>query len=44
MENSEKYSLIDFNMPPIVGTEGKYIQEAIDSHQISGDGLFTKKM
>lgn len=43
MENSEKYSLIDFNMPPIVGTEGKYIQEAIDSHQISGDGLFTKK-
>ena len=43
MENSEKYSIIDFNMPPIVGTEGKYIQEAIDSHQISGDGLFTKK-
>ncbi len=43
MENSEKYPLIDFNVPPIVGTEGKYIQEAIDSHQISGDGSFTKK-
>lgn len=43
MENNEKYPLIDFNVPPIVGTEGKYIQEAIDSHQISGDGSFTKK-
>jgi len=43
MENNEKYSLIDFNVPPIVGTEGKYIQEAIDSHQISGDGSFTKR-
>lgn len=35
--------LIDFNVPPIVGTECKYIKEAIDSHQISGDGQFTKK-
>lgn len=43
MENSEKYPLIDFNVPPVVGTEGKYIQEVIDSHQISGDGAFTKK-
>ena len=35
--------LIDFNVPPIVGTECKYIKETIDSHQISGDGQFTKK-
>lgn len=40
MNNSEK--LIDFNVPPYVGIEGKYIQQAIDSHQISGDGQFTK--
>lgn len=34
---------INFNVPPIVGTEEKYIQQVINSHQISGDGQFTKK-
>ena len=35
--------MIDFNVPPFVGTELKYIQEAIASRKISGDGNFTKK-
>ena len=35
--------MISFNVPPFVGTELKYIQEAIGSHKISGDGNFTKK-
>lgn len=35
--------MISFNVPPLVGTELKYIQEAIASHKISGDGNFTKK-
>ncbi len=43
MENIENKSIIDFNIPPITGKEGKYIQQAIDSHQISGDGSFTKR-
>lgn len=35
--------MINFNVPPYVGTEEKYIKEAIDSHKICGDGQFTKK-
>ena len=35
--------MIGFNVPPFVGTELKYIQEAIGSHKISGDGNFTNK-
>lgn len=35
--------MISFNVPPLVGTELQYIQEAIASHKISGDGNFTKK-
>lgn len=35
--------MIKFNIPPFVGTETKYIQEAIESHKICGDGMFTKK-
>ena len=35
--------MISFNVPPYVGTELKYIREAIGSHKISGDGSFTKK-
>lgn len=35
--------MISFNVPPFVGTELKYIQEAIASRKISGDGDFTKK-
>lgn len=35
--------MISFNVPPCVGTELNYIQEAIKNRKISGDGLFTKK-
>ncbi len=35
--------MISFNIPPVVGNEMKYIQEAIQSHKICGDGEFTKK-
>lgn len=33
--------MISFNMPPYVGTEFTYIQEAIDELKICGDGTFT---
>ncbi|MEF2920365.1 MAG: dTDP-4-amino-4,6-dideoxygalactose transaminase [Acutalibacteraceae bacterium] len=35
--------MINFNIPPYVGTEEKYIAEAIKSKKICGDGAFTKK-
>lgn len=35
--------MIPFNVPPAVGTEEKYIHEAISNHKICGDGGFTKK-
>ncbi len=35
--------MIDFNRPPVVGTELKYIQEAFENHKLCGDGPFTKK-
>ncbi len=35
--------MISFNIPPVVGTEEKYIHEAIQTHKICGDGMFTKK-
>ena len=35
--------MINFNVPPLVGKEFDYIQEAIASHKICGDGAFTKK-
>ena len=35
--------LIHFNVPPFVGTEFKYMQEAVNNHKICGDGPFTKK-
>ena len=35
--------MIKFNVPPCVGTEEKYIHEAIQSQKICGDGQFTKK-
>lgn len=35
--------MVRFNVPPFVGTEEKYIHEAIASHKICGDGTFTKK-
>ncbi|MCR5790352.1 MAG: dTDP-4-amino-4,6-dideoxygalactose transaminase [Lachnospiraceae bacterium] len=33
--------MICFNVPPVIGTEEKYIHEAILNHKISGDGEFT---
>ena len=35
--------MINFNNPPYTGDEIKYIEEAIASKKISGDGQFTKK-
>lgn len=35
--------MISFNVPPHVGTEEKYISQAIANHKICGDGEFTKK-
>lgn len=34
---------IDFNVPPCIGNEEKYIKEAIQARKICGDGAFTKK-
>lgn len=35
--------MISFNVPPVVGNELKYIEQAIENHKICGDGEFTKK-
>lgn len=35
--------MINFNIPPVVGTEQKYIAEAIANNKICGDGPFTKR-
>ena len=35
--------MIHFNIPPFVGTELIYLNEAIEAHKICGDGQFTKK-
>ena len=35
--------MIPFNVPPCVGSEEKYIAEAISNHKLCGDGEFTKK-
>lgn len=35
--------MINFNIPPVTGNEMRYMQQAIDSHKICGDGQFTKK-
>lgn len=35
--------MIWFNIPPLVGKEMDYIQEAIKNHKICGNGIFTKK-
>lgn len=35
--------MISFNVPPYTGNEMEYIQQAIESHKICGDGQFTKK-
>lgn len=35
--------MIYFNQAPYTGKELEYIKEAVDRHQICGDGVFTKK-
>jgi len=35
--------MIDFNIPPFVGTELDYIQDAVKNQKICGDGSFTRK-
>ena len=35
--------MIPFNIPPYVDGEEKYVNEAIQSHAICGDNMFTKK-
>ena len=35
--------MLDFNIPPHVGNEEKYISEAVKNKKICGDGPFTKK-
>lgn len=35
--------MIHFNVPPFLGTEFKYMHEAVENHKICGDGPFTKK-
>ena len=35
--------MIDFNRPPLVGTEFEYVKQAIESGKLCGDGAFTKK-
>lgn len=35
--------MVSFNVPPCVGDELRYVEQAIRNHKISGDGEFTKK-
>ncbi|OON99200.1 MAG: dTDP-4-amino-4,6-dideoxygalactose transaminase [Epulopiscium sp. Nele67-Bin004] len=35
--------MLNFNIPPYIGNEQHYIQQAIQNQKISGDGKFTKK-
>lgn len=38
------HNMIDFNVPPYVGTELKYVEEAVaKNHKICGDGPFTHR-
>lgn len=38
-----KIQMINFNVPPVVGNELSYMEEAIKNRKICGDGIFTKK-
>ena len=35
--------MIDFNIPPFVGTEMEYVRQAVANKKICGDGPFTKR-
>ena len=34
--------MIDFNRPPVIGTEAGYFQKALENGKLCGDGPFTK--
>ncbi len=36
--------MIDFNKPPVVGTEAEYFQQALDNAKLCGDGPFTAQV
>lgn len=36
--------MISFNVPPYVGKEKEYIEQAIEKKKICGDGEFTKSV
>ncbi len=36
------YMKVNFNVPPVVGGEEKYINDVMQAHRISGDGKYTK--
>lgn len=38
-----KFEMQPFNIPPFIGKETEYIQEAINNRKLCGDGVFTKK-
>lgn len=42
-KQKEVIIMINFNIPPHVGNEIEYIQQAIANNKICGDGVFTKK-
>ncbi len=42
-DEGEKLEMINFNVPPKVGNELQFMQEAINNNKISGDGEFTKR-
>jgi dTDP-4-amino-4,6-dideoxygalactose transaminase len=35
--------MINFNIPPYIGTETEYIKDAVARHKICGDGIYTKR-
>lgn len=35
--------MINFNIPPFIGTEIDYMKQAVENKKICGDGPFTKK-
>ena len=42
-KKDSKTIMIPFNKPFLTGKETEYIQQAVASGKISGDGMFTKK-
>lgn len=43
MANSDAQNGIPFNRPPVLGREAAYLQEALTSRHLSGDGTFTRR-